>query len=133
MAEKENPKKKEEAKQRTSVRSYKEGVELEKQKMNTYSKKFVGGVKLLKGEFKKHSKDMKEAAQNLRAEGIKNMSEKVGRFKKDIQEQVKENKDAVVHMEDNIKYFTSEINKEKKGFRSYAQGPFKEYIKNFQG
>ncbi len=132
MAEQEETSKKKtkakpEAKEsKTSVRTYKEGIELEGQKMTAYSKKFGSSVKSLQADIKKHSKDISAAAKNLREEGIKNMSNKIEKFKKDIQ-------NATEHMADNIKYFTSEINKQKKDFKNYAQGPFKEYIKNFQG
>ncbi|MDP2950846.1 MAG: hypothetical protein Q8N55_00525 [bacterium] len=110
---------------KTSIKSYKEGVELEKQKMDAYAKKFGSSVTSLQADIRKHSKDISAAAEDMRTEGIKNMSNKIGKFKKDIQSHKKELEAAAEHMADNVKYFISEINKKKK--------EFKEYIKNFQG
>lgn len=115
------PKKKAKAEAKSSVKSLKHGIEVEKQKMGAYSKKMGASVRSLQAGFKKHAKDVKEAAIALREEGIKNMSEKVGKFKGDIKAQIKENKESVSHMGDNIKYYLSEINKTKNNFKSYAK------------
>ena len=125
MAEqKEIDKKKGKAEGKMNVRSYQQDINVEKQKMGAYSKKFGSTVRSLQADFKKHGKEMKEAASNMREEGIKNMSAKVGKFKGEIQDQIKENKQAVAHMVSNIKYFLGEINKKKKDFRSYAKVSF---------
>lgn len=112
-------KKKAEAK--SSIKTYTQGIDAEKQKMATYSRKMETNVKSLQNKFKGYSKNLKEAAIALREEGIKNMSEKVGKFKGDIKAQIKENKESVSHIGDNIKYYLSEINKTKNNFKSYAK------------
>lgn len=116
-----------------SVKTHQESMEIEKQKMTAFSKKMGKSVKEMQADFKRHAKIIRAAALNMREEGLKNMSEKIGKFSKEIQDQVKKNKEAASHMEDNIKYFISKINKKKNEFKSYAKGPFQDYIKNFQG
>ena len=82
MAEqKEVDKKKAKAEGKMTVKSYQQDINVEKQKMGAYSKKFGSTVRSLQADFKKHGKEMKEAASNMREEGIKNMSAKVGKFK----------------------------------------------------
>lgn len=125
MAEqKEVPKKKAIAEGKMTVRSYQQGINVEKQQMGAYSRKFGHTVRSLQADFKRHEKDVKEAASNMREEGIKNMSAKVGKFKGEIQDQIKENKQAIAHIASNIKFFLGEINKKKKDFRSYARVSF---------
>jgi hypothetical protein len=143
MAEqKEVPKKKAKAEGKMTVKSYQQDINVEKQKMGAYSKKFGSTVKSLKADFKKHEKDLKEAASNMRKEGIKHMGNKINQFKGeiktatkkmndgvdklkgDIEDQIKENKTAVAHIASNIKYFLGEINKKKRDFRSYAKVSF---------
>ena len=124
VEQKEVPKKKAKAEGKMTVRSYQQDINVEKQKMGAYSKKFGSTVRSLQADFKKHGKEMKEAASNMREEGIKNMSAKVGKFKGEIQDQIKENKQAIAHIASNIKYFLGEINKKKKDFRSYAKVSF---------
>lgn len=124
---------KKETESETSVKSYQQSINSEKQRMGAYAKKMGTSVKSLQGEFKKHSKEVKEAGRNMIGEGIRNMKNKVGKFNNDIQDQIKENKASVSRMGDNIKYFLSEINKKKKDFKAYASGPFKNYIKAFWG
>src|SRR3989338_4041471 len=121
---KEIDKKKGKAEGKMTVRSYQQDINVEKQKMGAYSKKFGSTVRSLQADFKKHGKEMKEAASNMREEGIKNMIPKVAKFKGEIQDQIKENKQAVAHIASNIKYFLGEINKKKKDFRSYAKVSF---------
>lgn len=103
---KEGSEKKAKVEKKTSVRSYKQGIEVEKQKMGEYSKKFGASVKSLQGDFKKHAKDLKD---------------KVDKLKGDIKDQVKENKEAASHMNSNVKLLLGEINKTKKNFQAYAQ------------
>ena len=91
---------------KTSVSSYKKGIEVEKQKMTT-------SVKSLQGDFKKFAKDIKEKGKAMIEEGIKHM----GGI---IKAQVKENKEAVSHMEGNVKFLLGEINKKKKDFQAYS-------------
>jgi len=118
---------------KASVKSYQQGIESEKQEMSTYSKGFEAGVKSLQADIEKHSKYVKNAALKMREEGVKNIGEKVVKFRKEIEDQIKENREAVFHMADNIKYFLSEIDKKKKDFQSYAQGSFNDYINVFEG
>ncbi len=118
---------------KTSVKSYQQNIDTEKQKMGTYSKKFGATVRSLQANWKKYEKDMKESATKMREEGMRNMTLKVNRFKGDIKAQIAENKGAVSRISDGIKLFQSEIKKEKKDFQAYARGPFQEYIKAFWG
>lgn len=125
---------------KTSVKSYQQGIESEKQKTSTYSKEFEAGVKSLQtgvkslqADITKHSKDIKNAALKMREEGIEHMGKKVAKFGKEIEDQITENREATSHMADNVKYFISEIDKKKKNFQSYVQGPFTDYIKAFWG
>ncbi|MEW5896477.1 MAG: hypothetical protein AB1668_02190 [Nanoarchaeota archaeon] len=117
--------------EKTSVKSYQQDTEAEKQKMGAYSKKFKTTVRSLQTGFKKHARDMKAAASSMREEGIRSMRQKVGKFNHEIKDQVKENKEAVTRMSDNVKFFQSEINKKKKDFKAYAKGPFTNSIKAF--
>ncbi len=121
---KEVPKKKADKKvaktEATSVRSYKNDTEAEKQTMSAYSKKFGSTVRGLQSNFKKYTKDVRVAASALREEGIKNMSNKINKFKGDIEDQIKENKAAVTKISNGVKFFLSEINKKKKDFKAYA-------------
>lgn len=140
MAEGAKKKTKAEAESKTSVKSYQRDINAEKQKMAAYSRKMAtnvrtlqANVKSLQTSYKKFTKEMKEAAKTMRQDGIKRMNEKVGKFKGEIGDQIKENKEAISHMESNVKYFLSEINKKKKDFRAYARGPFNDYIKAFWG
>lgn len=125
---------------KTSVKSYQGGISAETQKMADYAKKMGSGVrsiqgqsKSLQGEFKKHSKEMKEAGRAMIAEGNRNMHTKVSKFTGEIKEQIKENKEAVSHMENSIKLFLSEVNKKKKDFLAYQHGSFHAYIRAFWG
>jgi hypothetical protein len=106
---------------KTSVKSYQQGIESEKQEMSTYSKGFEAGVKSLQADIEKHSKYVKNAALKMREEGVKNMGEKVAKFRKEIEDQIKENKEAVSHMANNVKYFLSEIHKMEKNFGDYSK------------
>lgn len=118
---------------KTSVKSYQQGIESEKQKTSTYSKEFEAGVKSLQADITKHSKDIKNAALKMREEGTEHMGKKVAKFGKEIEDQITENREATPHMADNVKYFISEIDKKKNDFQSYVQGPFTDYIKAFWG
>lgn len=117
----------------TSVKSYKEGINSEKQQMDTYSKRMGSSVRSLQGDFRKHSKEMHEAGRNMIAEGNRNMNAKVGKFKAKIRDQLKENNNAIARMGDGVKFFLSEVNKKKKDFHAYQRGPFQAYIKAFWG
>lgn len=118
---------------KTSVMSYKQGVEVEKQEMGEYSKKFGASVKSLQSDSKKFAKELKEAGKAIIEEGIKHMEGNVSKYRSDIKAQIKENKEAVSHMQTNIKLLLGEINKTKKDFQSYAHGSFNNYIKAFWG
>lgn len=136
---------------KTSVRSYEEGVCVEKQRMGDYTKKMASSVKSLQGEFKRHSKEIKEAGKTMNVEGKKKMNAKVEKFtgemktaskqiasgvrklNNDIKDQVQENKEAVSRIGGSIKLLLSEVNKKKKDFQAYARGPFNGYIKAFWG
>ena len=113
-----------EGKGKMTVKSYQQDINVEKQRMGAYSKKFGSTVRSLQADFKKHGKEMKEAASNMREEGIRSMRPKVAKFKGEIQDQIKENKQAVAHITSNVKYFLGEINKKKRDFRSYARVSF---------
>ncbi len=117
----------------TSVKSYQEGVNPEKQKMGAYTKKMRTNVRSLQAEFKKHAREMKEAGKNMIAEGNANMNSKVGKFRGEIKNQIKENKEAVTHLGNGVQFFFGEVNKKKKDFRAYSRGPFNGYIKAFWG
>ncbi len=130
---KEVPSKRAEVEKRTSVKSYQQGFDVEKQKMSAYSKKFEEDMKLLQSNTKALQLKFKTAGLAMREAGIKRMSEKVQKFNKDIKHQVEENKKAVAHMADSIKFFNSEIKNKKSKFQSYADGPFSNYIKAFWG
>ena len=123
---------------KSSVKTYQQGIDIEKQKMGAYTKKMgssvkslQGGVKSLQGEFKKHGKEMREAGRAMIAEGNRNMAAKVGKFSGEIKNQIKENKEAIANMGNGVQFFLGEINKKKKDFRAYARGPFNGYIKLF--
>ena len=119
----------------------------EKQKMKAYSNKMAlsvkslqSDVKSLKNNWKQNTKHLRNAAAAMHNEGINTMKQKLGKFnskiagfRNEIQDQVKENKECAAHICNNIKYFNSEINAKKKAFRSYARGPFNDYIKAFWG
>ena len=138
-------------KAKSSVKSYQQEIDTEKQKMGAYSKNMGKSVKSLQGEFKKHSKEMQEAGRNMIAEGNKNMNAKVNQFEGEIKvaskamsdgikrlhtnikNQMKENKETVSRIENGVKFFCSEVNKKKKDFQAYAQGTFPPYIKAFWG
>lgn len=142
-------KKKTEAK--SSVKTYQQDIDAEKQKMGAYSNKFKTTVRSLQSNFKKHARDIKVAALQMREDGVKHMSNKINKFKgelkiagkimddkvrkfnHEVKGQMQENREAVAHMADNVKFFQSEINKKKKEFQSYAHGPFNSYIKAFWG
>ena len=47
---------------------------------------------------------------------------KVEEFNAEIQAQIKENKESVSRMANAVKFFTSEIGKKKREFKSYAHG-----------
>ena len=172
MAEKKviNPKKKK------SVKDFQNEIRAEENKMQAYGKKFDGTVKSLKNEirakeqemqkygenfnttvkglendWKKHGKQLKEAATEMRNQGIHKMKEKVSEFNKEtlahknmfdanvkklnnnILNQKKENKTAVSRMNGDVGLIISEINGKRKDFESYAKGPFAGYIKAFWG
>lgn len=118
---------------KTSVKSYNEGINLEKQKMGTYAKKMGTNVKSLQGEFKKHSKEIKEAGKNMLADGNKKMSAKIEKFNGEIKNQIRENKESIANMGNGVKLFISDVNKKKKDFQAYSRGPFNGYIKAFWG
>lgn len=131
---------KKKAELKTSVKSYQHGVNLEKQKICTYAKKMGTNVKSLQttarslqGEFKNYSKEMEIAGRNMIEEGNRHMNLKVGKFKGEITNQIKENKEAIAHIENGVKLFISDINKKKKDFQAYARGPFNNSIKAFWG
>lgn len=117
----------------TSVKSYQQGIDGEKQKMGAYSKKFGTTVKSLQADFKIHAKDMKNAALQIREDGIKQMSQKVHKYKGDIKDQIVENKEAVARIGNSVKLFQSEVRKKDHDFQAYARGPFQGYIKAFWG
>lgn len=112
---------KEKIESKPSVKSYQQDINLEKQKMDTYTRRMGSSVKSLQGEFKKSAKEMKEAGKNMIAEGNANMSTKVGKFKGEIKNQIKENKEAITRIENGVQFFLGEINKKKKDFRAYAK------------
>lgn len=136
---KEVPKKKTKTEEKTSVKSYQQGIDVEKQEMTGYSKKFGTTVRSLQADFKRHQKEIKEAAVNMREEGAEEMSNKINKFKgeirvatkamdnkvdkfnADIKNQIKENKEAVSRIGGSAKFLVSEINKKEKDFRSYAK------------
>ena len=118
---------------KSSVKTYQQGIDTEKQKMGAYTKKMGSSVKSLQGEFKKHGKEMREAGRAMIAEGNRNMSAKVGKFMSEIKDQIKENKEAIANIGNGVQFFLGEINKKKKDFRAYASGPFNGYIKSFWG
>ena|SRR3989338_5712499 len=126
--------------EKTSVKSYQQNTEMEKQKMKTYANKMKTNVKSLQadarklaGSFKNYSKDLRGAALKMREDGVTRMRQKVGKFSQEIKEQIKENKRATAHMADNVNFFQSEIDQKKKDFQAYARGPFRGYIKAFWG
>ncbi len=124
-------KKKTEAK--SSVKTYKQSIDVEKQKMGAYSNNFKTTVRSLQANFKKHAKDMKVAALQMREDGIGRMHQKVHEYKRDIKDQIVENKEAVARIGDSVKLFQSEILKKNRDFKAYVRGPFKSYIKAFWG
>lgn len=117
----------------TSVKSYKQEMGAEKQKMVDYSKHMKSNVKALQTKFKKFSEDAKESGKKLREAGIKEMSEKVQKFQGKIKDQIKENKGALSHMASNVKYFQTEIDKMKRDFHHYIKEDFQNYINAFWG
>lgn len=107
-----------------TVKSYQRDIGIEKQKMGTYSKKFGTTVRSLQADFKSLQADFKKCAADFKKYAKDDLGVKVARFKKDIQDQIKENKQAVAHMAGNISFFLREINKKKKDFESYAKLSF---------
>ncbi len=75
--------------------------------------------------------DTKKYQKEIRDETVK-MQEGIRQFKKDVQEQAKENKEAASHMANSVNYFIGEINKKRKEFRAYVP-QVKDYIKAFWG
>ena len=125
---------------KSSVKTFQQGIDAEKQMMSAYAKKMGSSVRFLQAEvkhlqaeFKKHGKEMKEAGKNMIAEGNRNMDSKVGKFKGEIRNQIKENKEAIANIGNGVQFFIGEVNKKKKDFRAYARGPFNSYIKAFWG
>ncbi len=119
--------------QKTSVKSYCQGVEKEKQKMEIGTKVFQTNVRSLQNKFKQHAKDMGEAASKLLEEGNRKMKGKISRFKGQIREQIKENNEANSLFSSGLNKFNSDINKKKKEFEAYTKGPFQDSIKAFWG
>lgn len=124
----------------TSVSSYQQSVNEEKNKMGAYTKKMgtsvrslQASVKPLQAEFKKHGKEMQEAGRTMIAEGNQNMKAKVKKFTGEIKNQIKENKAAAAHLENGVKFLVGEVNKKKNDFQAYARGQFNNYIKAFWG
>jgi len=117
-------KKKAKVEKKTSVRYFKQGIEVEKQNMGAYSKKFGTSVKSLQSDFKKLAKDLKEKGKAMIEEGIKHMGGKVSKYRSDIKAQVRENKESASHMDSNVKFLLGEINKKKKDFQAYSKGTF---------
>ncbi len=117
----------------TSVSSYQQGINTEKQKIGAYAKRMGTSVKSLQGEFKKHGKEMHEAGRNMIAEGNKKMAGKITRYKGEIRAQIKENDEAISRMGNGVKFFQSEVNKMKKDFHAYQRGAFQAYINAFWG
>ena len=118
---------------KSSVKTYQQGIDTEKQKMGAYTKKMGSSVKSLQGEFRKQGKEMREAGRAMIAEGNRNMKTKVEKFSSEIKDQIKENREAIANIGNGIQFFLGEINKKKKDFRAYARGPFNGYIKAFWG
>ncbi len=121
-----NPRKK-------SVKEFQNEIRAEENKMQEYGKKFDTTVKGLKNDWKKHGKQLKEAATQMRNQGINKMKEKVKGFNNEISSQKKENQAAVSRMEGDVELFLSEVDGKRKDFESYTKGPFAGYIKAFWG
>lgn len=121
------------SKSSTSVNSYRQDVNEEKRKMGAYTKKMGTSVKSLQAGYKKHGQEMRDAGRNMIAEGNENMNAKVGKFRGEIKDQIKENKAAIAHLGNGVRFFLGEVNKKKKDFQAYARGSFNSYIKAFWG
>lgn len=135
-----NEKVKAEEKPKTSVKSYMQDIKAKKQKFGTYSKKMATNVatmqtdtKELKNEFKKYTKEIKGAAQKIREQGVKKMAQKKEKFKEEIKDQIKENKEAVTRISNGVRFLIKEIDKKREDFQSYAHGAFQECINAFWG
>jgi len=135
MAEKKsvNPKKK-------SVKEFQNEIRAEENKMQDYAKKqetavrhLCGDIRTLKNSWNGYGKGLKEAATQMRNQGINKMKEKVRGFNNEILNQKKENKAAISRIKGDVNLFVSEIDGKRKDFESYAKGPFAGYIKAFWG
>lgn len=118
---------------KTSVKSYQGDTDAETQKMADYTKKMGSSVRSLQKEFRGHAKDMQAAALKMNEEGATRMQGKVNKFKAEIRDQLKENKEAVAYLENGTKLLLSKVNQKKKDFHAYSRGPFQSYIKAFWG
>lgn len=118
---------------KTSVKSYQGDIDAEKQKMGDYAKKMGSSVRSLQKEFKGHAKYLQEAAAKMNEEGAARMQGKVNKFKAEIRDQGKENKEAIAYLGNGVKLLLSKVNQKKKDFHAYQQGPFQGYIKAFWG
>lgn len=121
------------SKHKKSVKDFQNEIRTEEKKMHEYGKNFNTTVKGLENDWKKHGKQLKEAATQMRNQGINKMKEKVKGFNNEILNQKKENKAAVSRMKGDVDLFLSEIDGKRKDFESYAKGPFASYIKAFWG
>lgn len=124
MAKKKGSKKgqsEEKGQSRTSVNSYQQGVEAEKGKMDAYAKSMQTDVNFMQNDFKKHAKEIKQAAAALLEAGTKEMSEKVGGFRKEIRAQVKENREAIAYMGGSVQALTKAIDQKKNDFQQWVR------------
>ncbi|MDP2926096.1 MAG: hypothetical protein Q8N99_07000 [Nanoarchaeota archaeon] len=123
-----------------TVKSLKSDCRAKEGEMQEYAKKQATAVKHLCGEIKTlknswdgYGKDLKEAATEMRNQGINKMKGKVREFNKEILNQKKENQVSISRMKGDVGLFVSEIEGKRKDFESYAKGPFAGYIKAFWG
>lgn len=98
----------------TSVKTYKESGEAEKQKMADYSKKFQKTVSSLKNDIKKQRSAFKEGA-NLLGDKAMAFKGKINAFRVDLNKYKRE-------LLANVKLFSSECVKKKKDFNAYTKG-----------
>ena len=103
------------------MREFQNETRVKEGEMQEYAKKQETAVRHLKNDWKKHGKSLKEAATQMRNQGINRMKEKVKGFNNEISNQKKENKAAISRMKGDVNLFVSEINGKRKDFENYTK------------
>ncbi len=108
-------------KHKKSVKEFQNEIRAEENKMQKYGQNFNTTVKGLENDWKKHGKSLKEAATQMRNQGINKMKGKVREFNNEILNQKKENHTAISRMKGDVGLFVSEIDGKRKDFAGYIK------------